>query len=84
MATPVVVTRHAGNTEAVADGHSGLVVAERDVEGLAAALQVFLEDPEAVQRFGTAGRALVASRFDLREQARGLERIYDRARSLTA
>jgi len=82
MATPVVVTRHAGNAEGVAEGHSGLVVAERDVEGLAAALRYFLEDATAALAFGRAGRAFIESQFDINVQATGLERIYDQVRGI--
>jgi glycosyltransferase involved in cell wall biosynthesis len=82
METPVVTTRHAGNAEGVAEGRSALVVAERDVEGLAEALQYFLADGRAVRDFGRAGRELVAARFDIQEQAKGLEALYDCARRL--
>lgn len=82
MGTPVVATRHAGNAEGVAEGRTALVVAERDVDALAASLKFFLDDPEAVRSFGAAGREFVERNFDIVEQARGLERIYDRARGL--
>ncbi len=71
MGTPVVVTRHAGNAEGVAEGRSALVVAERDVEALARDLRVFLENPDAVQSFGAAGRAFVEAEFDIAIQAKG-------------
>lgn len=82
METPVVATRHAGNAEGVDEGRSALVVEERDVEGLAQALRFFLVDPGAAQAFGMAGREFVESRFAIAAQASGLERLYDRARSL--
>lgn len=84
METPVVATRHAGNAEGVAEGHSALIVAERDVEALAGGLRRFLEDPDAVRAFGAAGRAFVEAEFDIVAQARGLERIYDHARGIAA
>lgn len=83
METPVIVTRHAGNAEGVAEGKSALVVDERDVEGLASAMRFFLEDADAARAFGATGRSFVQSHFDISEQARGLERIYDRVRSRT-
>jgi glycosyltransferase involved in cell wall biosynthesis len=82
METPVVVTRHAGNTEGVAAGLSALVVEERDVQALAASIRFFLEDRAAVAKFGAAGRKFVESRFDIVRQAAGLEQIYDRARGI--
>lgn len=82
MGTPVVTTRHAGNAEGVSEGRSALVVAERDVEGLAGGLRFFLENADAVRTYGAAGRAFVESQFDIGTQAHGLERIYDRARGI--
>ncbi len=80
MGTPVVATRHAGNAEGVAEGRTALVVGERDVESLANAIRFFLQDAEAVEAFGSAGRTFVEARFDIATQARGLEELYDRAR----
>jgi glycosyltransferase involved in cell wall biosynthesis len=81
MATPVVATRHAGNAEGVAEGRSALLVAEKDVTGLAGAIRTFLQNPEVVSSFGTAGRDFVQANFDLDIQVGGLERIYDAARA---
>jgi glycosyltransferase involved in cell wall biosynthesis len=80
MGTPVVVTRHAGNAEGVLEGRSAIVVAERDVPGLADAVRFFVDQPAAIETFGTAGRAFVAATFDIARQAQGLEQLYDRVR----
>jgi glycosyltransferase involved in cell wall biosynthesis len=80
MGTPVVATRHAGNAEGVVEGRSALLVEERDVDGLADAIRFFVENPRAVEDYGTAGRAFVESHFAIAGQAAGLERLYDRAR----
>ena len=82
MGTPVVATRHAGNAEGVLVGQSALLVDERDVAGLAEAIEFFLTDPTAVESFGANGREFVKSRFDIDNQVAGLERIYDRARGI--
>jgi len=84
MGTPVVVTRHAGNAEGVAEGRTALVVEERDESALADAIRFFLQDGAAVEEFGASGRAFVEARFDIVTQARGLEDLYDRARATTA
>jgi colanic acid/amylovoran biosynthesis glycosyltransferase len=81
MGTPVVATRHAGNAEGVAEGRSALVVAERDVKGLADGIRFFLENAGAVEEFGARGREFVEAQFDIKVQAEGLEAIYDRART---
>jgi glycosyltransferase involved in cell wall biosynthesis len=82
MGTPVVATRHAGNAEGVAEGRTALVVGERDVNALSDAVRFFLQDAAAVEAFGAAGRAFVEAKFDIATQARGLEDLYDRARTL--
>jgi len=84
METPVVVTRHAGNAEGVAEGRSALVIAERDVTALADGLRFFLEHPDAVRTFGAAGRAFVEAEFDIAVRTRGLEHIFDRVRGIAA
>jgi colanic acid/amylovoran biosynthesis glycosyltransferase len=83
MGTPVVATRHAGNAEGVLEGQSALLVDERDVAGLAEAIEFFLTNPAAVESFGANGREFVKSRFDIGAQVAGLERIYDRARGIS-
>jgi glycosyltransferase involved in cell wall biosynthesis len=80
MGTPVVATRHAGNAEGVVEGRSALLVAERDIDGLADAIRFFIENPRAVEDYGAAGRSFVESQFAIEGQAAGLERLYDRAR----
>lgn len=81
MGTPVVATRHAGNAEGVQEGRSALLVDERDVQGLAAALRRFIDEPDAIVRYGAAGRAFVEANFSIDRQAEGLEQLYDRVRA---
>ncbi len=76
---PVVATRSGGIPEAVADGETGYLVAERDVDALAAALDALLDSPDLRRRLGEAGRRLVQTRFDLHRQTRELERLYEEA-----
>jgi colanic acid/amylovoran biosynthesis glycosyltransferase len=56
-ALPVVSTRHSGIPEHVKDGATGLLVAERDVAGMAAAMARLLADPGMAAGMGRAGRA---------------------------
>jgi glycosyltransferase involved in cell wall biosynthesis len=62
---PVVATRHAGIADVVIDGETGLLVAERDVEGMSAAMLRILEQPETAHRWGEAGRRRVLASFTL-------------------
>lgn len=71
---PVVTTRHSGIPELVCDGETGFLVAEKDVEGHAAALERALEAPPEV---GAAASRFVREHFDMSRQNERLVRIYD-------
>lgn len=62
---PVVSTRHSGIPELVADRVSGFLVAEHDVAALAARIGTLASDPAMRTRMGAAGRAIVASEYDI-------------------
>jgi len=62
-ALPVVSTRHSGIPEGVAEGETGLLVAEGDVAGMAEAIAALLEDPDRARGLGAAGRARALAQF---------------------
>ena len=62
---PVVATHHSGIPEVVADGRSGFLVDEHDVEGLARRLSDLAADPNLRARMGFAGAAIAANEFDI-------------------
>ena len=72
---PIVATRHSGIPEAVEEGVSGLIVEERDVEGLSEALERLCEDEAMRGEFGRNARQLVETRFSASIQGRKLEQI---------
>ena len=74
---PVVTSAKAG-AEAVVDGETGHVFAERDVAGLAAILARLCADTGQAARLGSAARAHVRARFDVRDCTRVVEDLYDR------
>uniref|UniRef100_B8HQ75 Glycosyl transferase group 1 n=1 Tax=Cyanothece sp. (strain PCC 7425 / ATCC 29141) TaxID=395961 RepID=B8HQ75_CYAP4 len=74
---PIVATRHGGIPEAVLDGETGFLVAERAEAELAEKLHLLLEDRSLGQQMGRRGREWVCDRFDLRRQTAQLETIYD-------
>ncbi len=78
MGLPVVATDSAGNTEAVTNGETGLVVPERDVPQLARALTRLLLDADLRRRFGALALQEVRARFDARQLVGGLEALYVR------
>jgi hypothetical protein len=74
---PVVATRHSGIPELVSDGHTGLLVDERDVLALAEAIQRLLDTPRLALDLATAGRARVEQEFDRDRQARRFARYLE-------
>ncbi len=53
---PVIATRHAGLGEVIEHGVTGLLVDERDVEGMAAAMARVIESPAEAAQMGVEGR----------------------------
>jgi colanic acid/amylovoran biosynthesis glycosyltransferase len=78
MATglPVAATRHGGIPEAVTEGETGYLVAERDDEALASALLKLADDLKAWRKMGQAATAAVAEHFELARQIEVLESCY--------
>lgn len=62
---PVVSTVHAGISELVADGVTGYLVPERDVNSLAEKLETLLSEREARRRMGRAGREVIEREFNI-------------------
>ena len=78
MATglPVFATNHGGIPEAIENGVSGILVAERDHEALARALLGAAQDRHLLTRLARAGADAVAQKFDQRAQITRLENLY--------
>lgn len=74
---PAVAYRHAGVTEAVQDGVTGLLAPEGDVAALSRHLATLLGDPVAAARMGAAGAARVRRQFDIVARTVVLEDLYD-------
>jgi colanic acid/amylovoran biosynthesis glycosyltransferase len=77
MGLPVVASRHAGIPQAVIHGETGFLTAERDIAGLAAAILRLCREPERWQRFSHNGKEHVAKNFNLHQQTKILESIYE-------
>lgn len=74
---PVVSTWHSGIPEAILDGETGFLVAEKDDAALAERLDLLLSDRLLGEKLGQQGRQRVCEMFDLRKQTSKLEAIYD-------
>lgn len=74
---PVVAYRHGGIPEAVADGATGILVPEGDIDGLAKALRDMVLTPARAARYGRAGRSRVLRNFDIERTTAHLETLLD-------
>ncbi len=77
LGTPVVASAVGGLTEVVADGETGLLVAERSPSGFAAAIAALLDDDALRLRMGEAAR-LRAATFTWARAVERLAAIYER------
>lgn len=78
---PVVATRHAGLAEAVVDGVTGYLVAERDVDGMAERMLRLVRDLGMCRRMGAAARDHIRERYGMERHIRCLQRLIDEARA---
>ena len=79
LALPIVSTRHSGIPELVSHGVSGLLLEEHDIAGLSSALSDLAADPALRARFGAAGRAIVASEYNVATLTDRLIDLYSEA-----
>jgi glycosyltransferase involved in cell wall biosynthesis len=70
---PAIASRLTGIAEIVHHGHTGLLVESGDAEGLSGALELLLDDPGRRLSMGTAARARMEERFDLKVN---VQRLY--------
>jgi glycosyltransferase involved in cell wall biosynthesis len=76
LQTPVVSFRSGGLVEAVEEGTTALLSAEKDVAGLTENIAQLLENSTLRRNMGAAGRERVEQNFDVRKQCAKLELIY--------
>jgi glycosyltransferase involved in cell wall biosynthesis len=82
MRLPVVATAVGGVPTLLRDGANGVLVAPRDVDGLAAALHRLLQDLPLRDRLAAAARRTIEERFTLSARVAAEEAIYDHVLSL--
>jgi colanic acid/amylovoran biosynthesis glycosyltransferase len=75
---PVVSTLHAGIPSVIESERNGLLVRERDVDGLVSALRALIDDSTLRARLGRAAADDARRVLDLDVRTARLERIYDR------
>lgn len=62
---PVVATDHNGFPNGVRDGASAVLVPERDVDALADAMRTLIQNDDAWEEMGRAGRTFVEREYDI-------------------
>lgn len=80
-ALPVIVSRCGGLLDQVIDGETGLLVAQGDIAGMAAAMERLADEPELRERLGRSGRERAVAHFDTATQVRRLEDVLGTARN---
>jgi glycosyltransferase involved in cell wall biosynthesis len=72
---PVIGSRIGGIVDQVSDGQTGLLVPPGDVQGLAAAMQSLIDDPERCARMGLAAKNRVTD-FQASSVVDRIEKVY--------
>ena len=73
---PVVATRVGGIPEIIEDGVSGILVAPRSPEAIAAAITVLINDPAKAPAYGAALKKKVGEQFSLERMLAKTESVY--------
>ncbi len=76
MGLPVIATWHGGIPEAVEDGFGGLLCAEGDKEGVAAAVERLIGDHALYARIAEGGAAAVRGKFSREAVGAALRALY--------
>lgn len=71
---PCLVTRQT-QSDLIFDGKTGFVAKERDADDLSQKIDIFIENPDLIRKFGIMGRQL-AEKLDSQSQVQKLEEIY--------
>jgi glycosyltransferase involved in cell wall biosynthesis len=73
---PAIATAVGGNSDAVVDGETGLLVPPSNPRSLAAAILRLAKNPELCRRFAEAGRRRVEQKFSLEACVDRYEKLY--------
>lgn len=78
-ALPVVSTQHGGIQDAVVQGKTGFLVAERDIHGMAQYMIRLANDPEEAAAIGRRARQHIVENFSMSSSIRNLSLILQEA-----
>jgi len=77
---PIVATTHAGISEVIEDGKTGLLTPEHASEAIAAAVLRYCDAPHLAARVSRDGRARIEQDFTVEAYVARTEKVYDAAR----
>ncbi|KAA3646318.1 MAG: glycosyltransferase family 1 protein [Chloroflexi bacterium] len=73
---PIVVSEVEGVEDVIVDGRNGVLVASKDVPGLAAAVIKLLKDPQRRVKLGEAGRETLAVEYTVERMCKQYEALF--------
>lgn len=74
---PTIGTLHGGIPEIIENERTGFLVEERDSDALCDRLVRLLDDENLRRELGRAARKKMVEKYDIHQQVRALEEIYD-------
>ncbi len=79
MGLPVVATRHGGIVDVVDEDITGSLIDEGDVDGMAAAMKLYAENPELAQSVGEKARSVILENWTSEKSVDRLWKIIQQA-----
>jgi len=76
---PVISTNHAGITDVIIHGETGLLVEEHDVDGMAKNMIMFLGNKEMAKKMGAKGKTNIKENFNMDRHINLLDELIDKA-----
>jgi colanic acid/amylovoran biosynthesis glycosyltransferase len=76
LGTPCVATDVTGIPEAITDGHTGLIVSQHDLSGLAAAIERLLTNASLRVELAEAARRRIEADFDIRRNTSVMRELF--------
>lgn len=79
VGVPAIGTWHGGIHEIIDDGKTGFLIPERNIPELVQKMKLFINHPELIKKFGKASRIKMEKDYDLFNQVKKLEELYEEA-----
>jgi glycosyltransferase involved in cell wall biosynthesis len=73
---PVIATNVGGNSEAVMDGHTGMIIPRRSPDAIASAAGTLLQSPDLRRTMGNLGRKRIEEQFSVKTMVAAHEELY--------